>query len=335
MSAALDRLLAAHRFRGTALVRRAGLTLLDRGCGAASGQPRSQPNRPATAFQIASIGKQLTAAAILVLQAQDRLSAGDRVRDWIPACPAQWDRMTIHHLLTHTSGLGHFWGDFPEIDPFAPIGADALIAAIQARPLRFAPGAGWRYSSSGYTLLAAIAERAARAPYSAVLRRLVLDPIGMTHTWVGSGGPPAAARAQGHAHGMPTPSFDLDDFCRGAGDLWSTTGDLARWDEAVLRGELLDPAVVLAPHAATTWRDPSLTDVRCGYGWFLAEWRGRRFCYHAGDNAGFAGMNAVLPEDGVSIVLLSDEEGDLVPLALLAASLACFGPPQDHGSTLH
>ncbi len=303
MSHAIERILRQGGFRGSALVRRGPVTLFE------------DADAPDTAYQIASVSKQLAAGAILLLQDRGILAVGDPVGRWIPGCPPAWDAMTIHHLLTHTSGIGHHWDDFPEVELYRPVDP---LPAILARPLEFIPGSGWRYSSPGYTLLAHIVERAAAAPYSRVLERLVFAPLGMASTWAGERGPSGVRRATGHVDGVPTPPFNLDGACRGAGDIWSTPGDLGRWNDAILGGPL---SALLAPRATTNWSFADLADARYGYGWCLATWRGRALAFHLGDTAGYAAINALLPDDGTEIVLLADDELDLLPLAVRIAAL--------------
>jgi CubicO group peptidase (beta-lactamase class C family) len=157
---ALDALLAQYhrqgQISGSALVRRKGQTLLDRGYGAAD-RANGRPNTPETAFQLASVSKQLTAAAILLLQEQGALSVQDSLATWLPTCPAAWKPIMLHHLLTHTSGLVHV-DDLPELDFSAPYTQEDLRRLFQqprsSSPLARAgptavPGIPcWRSSSS-------------------------------------------------------------------------------------------------------------------------------------------------------------------------------------------
>lgn len=122
---ALASLAMQGRFSGVVLVRQESETLLEGAYGDAD-RETGRPNTPETAFQIASISKQFTAAAILLLQERKMLSVDDSMHAWTQDCPADWEGITLHHLLTHTSGIGH-WRDFPGLDLKAPISREALL----------------------------------------------------------------------------------------------------------------------------------------------------------------------------------------------------------------
>lgn len=206
---ALDASLAERdRFSGAALVRQGSETLLSSGYGVAD-SATGRSNTPETAFQIASISKQFAAAAILLLQKRGMLTVRDAVSAWVPGCPAAWTPITLHHLLTHTSGLGH-WRDFPELDLCAPTTQETLLRTFSCRPLTFPPGDGWSYSSLGYVLLAHVVERASGEPYADFLRHAIFDPLGMRHTGAGNRAPHPELHATGYAGEEAVPSFELD-----------------------------------------------------------------------------------------------------------------------------
>src|SRR5690242_19113079 len=151
------------RYSGSVFVWREGQVLLDAGYGLAR-REMGRPNAPKTTFQLASVSKQFTAGAILLLQEQGALSVSDRLSRWLPESPEAWQPMTLHHLLTHTSGIGH-WQDFPMLKLDQPIARDELLAIFQRRPLLFSSG-GWAYSSPGYVLLAHVVEQVTGEPYA-------------------------------------------------------------------------------------------------------------------------------------------------------------------------
>lgn len=111
-------------------------------------------------FQLASVSKQFTAAALLLLVEEGTLLLEDPISRWIDGCPEQWRDISLHHLLSHTSGLGH-WDDYPMIDLGQRVQPSELLKTFHSVPLQFPPGAGWRYSSPGYVLLAQIVQRSA------------------------------------------------------------------------------------------------------------------------------------------------------------------------------
>jgi CubicO group peptidase (beta-lactamase class C family) len=304
-------------FSGAVLVRRAGETLLDRGYGFAD-RDRALPATPATVFQIASVSKQFTAAAVVALSERGELSLDDALARWFPACPAQWAPITVHQLLTNTSGIGH-WADYPEIDLYRRTPPDELVATFFERPLRFAPGSRWSYSSPGFVLLARIVEATVGASYHAFLTRELFEPLRLERTSVGSGR--GDVRAQGYSAGERVPSFELETVAMGAGDVWSTTHDLARWNEAIASGSLPGGESIVAlttPHARVS------PNAEYGYGVFVGSLSGRDAVYHAGDNRGFRAFNAWLPHDETSVVVLTNnDQVDVEAIAprLIAAAL--------------
>ncbi|GHJ43480.1 serine hydrolase [Catellatospora sp. TT07R-123] len=285
-------------FRGTLLVMQGDEVLADV---VAAG------HTPGTRFQIASVSKQFTAAAVLLLAQRGLLRLDDRIGRWIDGCPASWDGITLHHLLAHTSGLGH-WNEYPMIDLFRPLPPPELLAAFGQVPPLSAPGDRWHYSSPGYVLLAHVVARAADRPYRDVLAREFFEPLGMADTFVGSPGD-RSALAQGHGpDGEPVPSYELDVVAMGAGDVWSTTGDLIRWLDGLRAGRLLDArhlGLMLAEHAATGHEPDSRG---YGYGCFVGSFNGEQWFHHSGGNSGFRSFAACLPASDRRIVVLSDSE---------------------------
>jgi len=257
------------QFQGAALVRLNGESRLDQGYGAAD-RTQEQPNTPATLFQLASISKQFAAAAILLLQQRGALTLHDRIQQCLPSYPSTWEPMTVHHLLTHTSGVGH-WEDFPDLSLFAPNTWDNLLHIFQQLPLKFQPGQGWSYSSPGYVLLAHIVEQVSSKPYAAFLQEEIFQPLGMNSTGTGNLSPRPEQQALGYAGAdqEPTPSFELKVVGKGAGDVWSTTHDLARWNIAIAAPGLLHAAslqAMFAPHAPIPSDVAGVPGLHYGYG---------------------------------------------------------------------
>lgn len=301
--------------RGVVLLARGDRLVVEQVTGSAddlSGAPCSR----ATRFQIASISKQMTAVAVLLLAERGALDVDDSVDRWVPGCPPEWRGITLHHLLTHTSGLGH-WSDHPMIDLAGPTDPDELLAHFRSVPPLFAPGARWHYSSPGYVLLARAVERAAGRPYADFLATEIFAPLGMTGSFAGA---PRNRNdvAVGHSGGKPVPSWDLDTVNVGAGDVWCSADDLLTWLDVPRRGGLLTPASVArmtTPHAPT-----GIAAGPYGYGCFLGPLAGERAVHHSGDNAGFKAFAAWLPESDRRLVLLSNQ--DEIDLSMTGAVLA-------------
>lgn len=261
----------------------------------------------ATRFQLASVSKQFTAAAVLLLAQRGALDLEDRLGRWFGGSPDGWRELTLHQLLTHTSGIGH-WDDYPEIDLGRRVEWDELLASFQRRPPRFAPGSRWHYSSPAYVLLAQVAQRVADRPYARLLAEEIFTPSGLERTFAGSPGGRADV-APGHGpDGRPVPSWELDVVNMGAGDVWSTTGDVLAWLDALRAGRLLDEPyrTLMLTARAPTGREPR--EDGYGYGWFTGTLAGEPWFHHSGQNAGFLSFAACLPAAERRIVLLTNSE---------------------------
>jgi CubicO group peptidase (beta-lactamase class C family) len=160
---------ALDGFSGAVLVTRGGSTLVRAAAGMADVQA-GVGCTPDTRFQIASVSKQFTAAAVMLLVESGVLSLGEPITAWLPDIPAHWRHVTLHQLLTHTSGLGH-WRDVPGFDDSRPGTSAEFLAQFAAVPLHSAPGSAWRYSSPGFLLAALIVQQASGQRY------LIHDPV--------------------------------------------------------------------------------------------------------------------------------------------------------------
>ncbi|MEV4636762.1 serine hydrolase domain-containing protein [Actinoplanes sp. NPDC049548] len=255
-------------------------------------------------YQLASVSKQFTAAAVLLLAQDGRVRLDDPLDRWI----AGWPGVTLHHLLAHTSGIGH-WHDYPMIDLGRRVDPGELVETFRRVPPVFAPGDGWRYSSPAYVLAAQVVERVADLPYRDFLAGRVFGPAGLTGTFAGSPGD-AGDIAPGHdQHGAALPSWDLDVVGMGAGDVWSTTGDMVSWMRRLWAGDVLgEPwrTLMLTERAATGNADDHSRGY--GYGWFVGTYDGEPWFQHSGHNAGYKTFAACLPESDRRIVVLTNSE---------------------------
>lgn len=315
LDSALSALTESGGFRGAARVESGGEVLLDSAYGE---DGAGVPLTTETAFQIASISKSFTAVAVLLLVEQGRLSLNDPLASFVCTAPAAWRGITIRHLLTHTSGLVH-WHEVPGHDHYTACSRAELIDRFAAAPLHFEPGSGWSYSSPGFVLLAHVVEQFVGVPYPDFLAAEVLEPLGLRHTSA-EGPPPGIAAAHGSRGGEVVPSFDLTVNV-GTGDVWSTTGDLARWPAALASFEALSPATRAAAQseqAASTRELEGVGSLGYGYGWFTTELGGVRVVFHSGDNAGFVSLVVRAPDRDLRLALLAADEIDLEPVALPA-----------------
>lgn len=312
----LSDLASAGRFRGAVRVERGGSVLLDASYG---DDGAGTVLAPTTAFQIASISKTFTAACVLLLAERNRLSLDDTLASSVDGAPVAWRDITVRQLLTHTSGLGH-WRDIAGLDLYHACPSAELIARFAAAALQFEPGSGWSYSSPGYVLLAHIVEASTGVPYASFLRSDLLRPLKLRQTSVAEP-PDGAAAAHGSRAGAPTRSFELGSVGIGAGDLWSTTADLARWPRALASSGLFSAesrAAIFSRQTEVSDEQDGFTNVGYGYGWFTACCDGQRLVFHPGDQPGFTSLLVWAPEPDLLIALLAADEIDLRPLVLPA-----------------
>lgn len=278
-----------------------------------------------TRFRVGSITKQFTAAAILTLAKKGLLKVEDPIRKYLPDYPAATgDRITLHHLLTHTSGIPSYTNDEALMKRRAqPMSRQDLIATFANKPLDFEPGAKYAYSNSGYFLLGVIIEKVSGKSYEDYLQEAILRPAGMTRTSTvdAPDAPDTAAGYQVNALDelAPAPAIDMSiPFAAGA--LRSTARDLVAWDSA-LRGEaILD--------AASKARMYTPEKDGYAYGWDISKSEGKQVIAHGGGIDGFSSYIARVPEAKLVVIALSNNE-DFSAGALAKATLqmALSGKP--------
>ncbi|HZO55343.1 MAG TPA: serine hydrolase domain-containing protein [Bryobacteraceae bacterium] len=303
-------------FSGVILVARGDQVLLRKAAGFADGE-RNVRNTPETKFPIASINKQFTAAAILLLAEDGRLSLGDPISKHYPASPAAWKDITIMHLLTHTSGIEDNYANRPEFRSdkqlFLSVSYQDLIRFAAGQPLAAEPNTRFRYANTNYVLLSAVIEHASGQRYEEFLRSRVLAPLGMNDTGFGSlpGNLPKGYRRSPDGKwesGLPINVSAL----AGAGALHSTVDDLLRGHRSMMSGTLLSPSSrqgIFADHGHNY-----------GFGWYFQTKFGRRMFWNAGNltPAGFASVLDYFPDDDVTAVVLTNNTGLTQSKATLA-----------------
>lgn len=314
--------------RGAATVTRGGRVRLQVAGGLADAEAGVKCT-PQTRFQICSVSKQFAAVAVLLLAESGQLDLAEPVARWLPGCPPQWQRVTLHHLLTHTAGVRH-WGDAPGFDASQPVELAERIALILQAPLLTDPGTRWHYSSPGYLLAGHIVAQASGQPYAGFVTEQVLVPLGLTSTIAG-GLPAGAAAARGYRNGEPVAPWPLSAM-PGTGDICSTVGDLAQFTAAVHSGSLISQPrftqAMITPHVPLP-DDQGTSDgwVTCdgyGYGQFIGRIAGHTAYFHPGDNPGYQSLAVWLPGQAACAVILTNDEAagpeallrQLIPVAL-------------------
>jgi len=279
---------------GEPVVRRAyGLANMEEGVAAA----------PQTNYRLASVTKQFTAAAILLLVEDGRVRLDDRARMWLPTLPPATEAITIQHLLTHTSGLIDYEDVIPPSMTDQLHDADVLTILESQDRTYFAPGTGYRYSNSAYALLALIVGKASGKTFATFMRERVFLPLGMNVTVAHEEGISVVAnRAFGYSegHGWRRTDQSQTSAVLGDGGIYSSIDDLAKWDAALYDERLLKKdSLRLAFTPATPTDDP---DIEYGFGWRITG----ETLWHSGESIGFRNVIVRYPKRRLTIVLLTN-----------------------------
>jgi D-alanyl-D-alanine carboxypeptidase len=248
-----------------AVVRGGRDTLVYRGYGLADVE-NAVPATPRTVYRIGSVTKQFTAALVLQLAEQNRLSLDDPIGRYVMGLPEAWSGIRVRHLLNHTAGIPAFeihWlrGGIRE-EALVP---DSVIGLVRGEPLEFAPGAGWKYSNIGYTLLGMLIERVTDERYAHALESRILRPLGLTASRYCDVAPLIPRRASGYQQrdtGVVNADYTSMTAPWAAGGLCSTVGDLAAWNRALATGRVVSAASL----RRMTTPDSVAAGARYGYG---------------------------------------------------------------------
>lgn len=267
---------------------------------------------PETNYRLASLTKQFTARAILILARDGRLQLDDPVRRWLPSLPQPG--ITIRHLLTHTSGLLDYEDLIPPGTTAQLHDADVLRLLEPQTRTKFAPGSQYDYSNSGYALLALIVERASGLRFAEFLQQRIFEPLGMRTTVAFEEGMPRVAnRAFGYSRtddGWTRTDQSLTSAVLGDGGIYASIDDLQKWDAALYDESFRD---ALLPHTQTN--DP---DVQYGYGLRIS---GETVC-HSGETIGFRNVIVRYPRRRLTVVILTNRNAPPpYPAALAIAKL--------------
>ncbi|MBE0661001.1 MAG: serine hydrolase [Bacteroidales bacterium] len=257
-------------------------------------------------FRIGSITKQFTAVAILQLMEQGKLSLEDEITKFIPDYPTHDHKITIHHLLTHTSGIASYTGmkDWtPEVmkKDFTPL---EMIDFFKDQPIDFEPGEEWRYNNSGYFLLGYIIEKVSGQTYEDYVSKHLFEPAGMVNSLYGNDRNILKNRAYGYQqgeHGYENANFLSMTQPYAAGSLMSTVEDMFRWNRTLISGK-----VVSQESLALAWTNYTLNNgsmINYGYGWMPGDVQGSPMIAHGGGINGFMTHEAYFPAEDLYVVL--------------------------------
>lgn len=308
LSSRMDRLAKFYadnnQFMGTVLVAQGDHILINKAYGFANLEWKTA-NTPDTKFRLGSVTKQFTAAAILILEERGKLSIDDPVKAHMPDAPAAWDKITIRHLLNHTSGIPNFTGfpDFGKTKSLAQTPVE-LVARFKDRPLEFEPGTRWNYTNSGYVLLGHLIERIGGVSYEKFVTDNIFTPLGMKDTGYDSNTTLIERRASGYTPRggrIQNADFVHMSITLGGGSLYSTTGDLLRWERGLFGGKLLKPETL------TKMTTPALDNY--GMGVFVRSMNGRKQVAHPGGIEGFNAYTSHFPNERLTVIVLANLNG--------------------------
>lgn len=299
---------ADHKFMGTALVARGSEVLFSKGYGSADLE-WDIPNAPNTKFRLGSVTKQFTAASILLLEERGKLSVNDPVKKYMPDAPAAWDKITIFHLLTHTSGIPNFTGfpDYQKLEPF-PATPEQLVARFRDKPLDFAPAEKWNYSNSGFMLLGYLIEKISGNSYEKFVRYNIFTLLGMKDSGYDSNSAVISHRASGYVlgkNGYENAGFVHMSIPHGAGALYSTTEDLLKWEQGLFGGKLLSAASLAK--MTTPFKN------NYGFGLAIDTSGAHKVIAHGGGIEGFVTDLEYYPDDKLTVVVLENVNGAAQP----------------------
>lgn len=298
MDAYLNALTAQGFFSGAAVVVRDGQIVLSQGYGMAD-RPNNVANSGQTRLRVASLSKQFTAVAILILQQRGQLNVRDSVCAHLPDCPPAWQPVQIRHLLNHTSGIPNYtdFADFEgsEMLPATPV---QLLSRFRNLPLNFAPGTLYSYGNSGYVVLGAIIEQVSGQSYADFMRAAIFEPLGMAHTAYSPGEDGAAPWALGYTTVDRPAPFIHTSTLFASGGLSSTSDDMARWINSFYGDQLLSAELRGAMFT------PFLGDY--GFGWKVDRVDGRVRYWHPGSMNGCSSFILILPDERLGVAVLSN-----------------------------
>jgi CubicO group peptidase (beta-lactamase class C family) len=289
------------------IVRKGGKTIFRKGYGTADLE-LGIPVEPDMIFRLGSITKQFTAASILLLAEQDKLSLQDEITKFLPDYPTRGKKITVEHLLTHTSGIQSYT-DMPEWLPLwrKDFTVKELIDFFKDKPMQFEPGESWAYNNSGYILLGAIIEKASGLIYEQFLEKNIFVPLGMKHSFYGHTERIIPRRIPGYQKGkdgiINAPYLSMTQPYS-AGALLSNVDDLAVWNDAVFSGKVVKKESLEKAFTPFVLKNGESTGY--GFGWFASAIQGHRTIEHGGGIHGFSTYELTLPDDGLFLAILTN-----------------------------
>lgn len=304
-----------QRFNGTILIAQKGTVLLQKGYGWRNKSAKI-PNDTNSIFQLGSITKTFTGAAIMQLQEEKKLSVKDKLSNYFPDYP-NGDQITLENLFLHNSGIYDFKAILYGSDSAKltqPVTKEWMLAQFRDKPLTTKPGGEVHYTNSGYYLLGLIIEKVTGKPFESVIRDRFITPLHLMQTGFDFRNLKNAGKTTGYTYWkdsvlIATPVID-STVAYAAGGMYSSVGDLYRWAQAILSRQILKPeswAATFNPPNKGNW----------GYGWGINYFaKNKKLVFQNGNLPGFATFFVLIPEDDIVMIMLAniDDTSDMTTL---------------------
>ena len=284
-----------------------GKILLAKGYGLANVEEKI-PCATNTNFRLASVTKQFTAMAVMILADRKKLWLGENLTDFFPEFPEYGRKITVRHLLTHTSGLIDYEDVIPKGTEIPVLDRDVLRLLMQQNKTYFPPGTKYKYSNSGFALLAQIVEVRSRNTFAHFLKQNIFAPLKMKNTMAYEQGiSQVPDRAYGYSEegtSFKRTDQSLTSSVLGDGGIYSSVEDLYHWDQALYTSKLVSAKMLKLAFTAQTKTDEP--NVGYGFGWMIGEYRGLKEIWHSGNTRGFSTRIARFPEKKFSVIILTN-----------------------------
>ncbi len=287
---------------------------------------------PHMVFRLGSITKQFTAVSILMLWEQGKLDFQDEITKYLPDYPMHGHRITIEHLLTHTSGIKSYT-DTPDFLKMmrTDLSLEDLVNSFKPYPMDFAPGTKYHYNNSAFVMLGLVIERVSGMKYAEFIKKNIFEPLGMKDSYFDMPNPIIPGRVAGYKkNGDHYENCDYLSMTlpHAAGSLASSVDDMAKWDAALYTEKLVKQSSLKKAWTSYTLLDGTKTGY--GYGWASAEFDGHRMITHGGGINGFITDGFRFPDDEVYVSILTNR-GIMIPndLAFRIGALATGKPYVD------
>jgi CubicO group peptidase (beta-lactamase class C family) len=307
----MDELLNAYakqnKLNGTVLVGQKGKVLYQKGFGYKNAEEKI-PNDVNSIFQIGSLTKQITAAVIMELVEEKKISLQDKLDKYFPGF-INGDKITIEHLLTHTSGIYNYTNDstIMDRDVTRHYSREEMLTLFKGYPSDFDPGTKWNYSNSAYSLLGYIIEKVEKQPYETVVRKRIFQPLGMTNSGFDFTDLSNSNKTQGYfslsTKIMKAPIVD-STISYAAGAVYTTVDDLYKWERSIYTDKVLKPGSWKA--VFTPYKN------KYGYGWSIDTLFGRQVTAHSGGIFGYTSYILRFPTDELAVIIFDNSSSTVL-----------------------